>query len=170
MIYNFIQSIASMQKFEGHQTQKLRKYYGYTKTRVNKAREKFASHCSDALTLATALTTNQHIHRGKFMVVDDSYRPVRRRLHDTQFSKGHIRYPYSTGNFRGIRKGTICEYGQIVGGTKTYAKINDWEHKRNVKSIKNIGWMSKRFSIMVERTKFPCHTSMAVPFGSSDNW
>jgi hypothetical protein len=166
MIYNFIQSLASMQKFEGWQTQKLRRLYGYTKTRVNKAREKFASHCSDSLTLATALTTNQHIHRGKFIVVDDSYRPVRRRLHDTQFSKGHIRYPYSQGNFARIRKGTVCELGIICGGTKKSAWIYDWNHHRVGKSLSRIGWLSKRFHIMVERAKFLHSTSRVVSFGS----
>lgn len=167
MIYDFLESRAKVYKFAGHQSQKLRKLYGYTKTRVNKASEKFASHCSDSLTLAIALTTNQHIHRGKFIVVDDSYRPVRRRLHDTQFSKGHIRYPYSTGNFAKIRKGTVCELGTICGGTKNNAWIYDWNHHRLGKSLNKIGWLSKRFSILEERAKFLHPTSRVVSFGSS---
>jgi len=165
-LYDFIQNHAIMQKFEGWQTQKLRKLYGYTKTRVKKASEKFSSHCSDSLAMATALTTNHHIHRGKFIVVDDTYRPVRRRLHDTQFSKGHIRYQYSTGNFRGIRKGTICELGIICGGTKKSAWIYDWNHYRIGKTLTKIGWLSKRFHIIGERAKFLHSTSRMVSFGS----
>jgi len=165
-IYGFLESRAKLYKFAGYQSQKLRKMYGYTKTRVNKASEKFSSHCSDSLTMAIALTTNQHIHRGKFIVADDSYRPVRRRLHDTQFSKGHIRYPYSQGNFKSIRKGSVCNFGLVVGGSKAYAKIDNWLHKRTTKSVKKIGWLSKRFFIIEERAKFPNHTSMVVPFGS----
>jgi hypothetical protein len=166
-IYGFLESHAKLFKFSGIQSQKLRKMYGYTKTKVNKASEKFSSHCCDSLTLAIALTTNQHIHRGKFIVVDDAYRPVRRRLHDTQFSKGHIRYPYSSGNFAGIRKGTICELGIICGGTKKSAYIYDWNHHRVGKSLNKIGWLSKRFSILEERAKFLHPTSGMVSFGSS---
>jgi Holliday junction resolvasome RuvABC endonuclease subunit len=167
MICEYIQNQAELFKFSGHQTQKLRKLYGYMKTRVNKASEKFVSHCSDSLTLAITLTTNKHIHRGKFIVADDSYRPVRRRLHDTQFSKGHIRYPYSQGNFAGIGKGTICELGTICGGTKKSAWINDWNHYRIGKLLNKIGWLSKRFPTIEERAKFLHPTSRVVSFDSS---
>lgn len=143
--YQFLESHAKLYKFSGIQSQKLRKLYGYTKTKVNKASEKFASHCSDSLTLAIALTTNQHIHRGKFVVVDDTYRPVRRKLHYTQPEKNNIRREYSNGNFRGIRKGTICAFGTICGGTKTYAFIHNWNRYRIGKSVKKIEWLSKRF-------------------------
>jgi hypothetical protein len=169
-ICQFLESHAKLFKFAGHQTQKLRKLYGYNKTRVNKSSEKFASHCSDSLALATSLTANQHIHRGKFIVVDDSYRPVRRRLHDSQFSKGHIRYPYSTGNFAGIRKGTFCELGTICGGTGKSAWIHDWNHHRIGKSLNKIGWLSKRFPLISERAKFLHPTSQMVSFGSSESW
>jgi hypothetical protein len=165
-IYEFLESHAILYKFAGYQTQKLRKAYGYVKTRANKASEKFVSHCSDSLAMAIYLTTNQHVHRGKFIVADDSYRPVRRRLHDTQFSNGHIRYPYSQGNFAGIRKGTVCELGTICGGTRKSAWIYDWNHYRIGKSLNKIGWLSKRFPIMEERAKFLHSTSRMVSFGS----
>jgi hypothetical protein len=165
MICRFLEKHAILHKFQGHQTQKLRKLYGYHKVR-DKAKEDFRSHCSDSLAMATSLTTNQHIHAGKLIIVDDSYRPVRRRLHDTQFSKGHIRYPYSQGNFKGIRKGTICELGTVCGGTKKYAWIYNWYHYRIGKSLNKIGWLSKRFFIS-ERAKFLYSTSRMVSFGSS---
>jgi hypothetical protein len=87
------------------------------------------------------------IDKIKLNELNDISIPVRRRLHDTQFSKGHIRYPYSHGNFKGIGKGTICEFGQIVGGTKDNVWIRNSENKRIGKSIKKIGWLSKRFKI-----------------------
>jgi hypothetical protein len=149
-IYNFLESKAVVRKFAGHQTSKLRKLYGYRKCHANKAAEKFSTHCCDSLTLATALTTKQHVHRGKFIVVDDTYRPVKRRLHDTQYSKGHIRYPYSQGNFAGIQKGTMCDFGIICGGTKNNAWIYDWNHHRVGKSLSKIGWLSNRFFVKDE--------------------
>jgi hypothetical protein len=167
MIKEFIQKYAIIRQFQGWQTQKLRKLYGYRKTYVDKSAEKFSTHCCDSLALATALTTKKHTDNGKFIVVDDSYRPVRRRLHDTQFSKGNVRYPYSQGNFAGIGKGTICELGTICGGTKKSAWINDWNHHRIGKSLNKIGWLSKRFPIIEERAKFLHSTSRVVSFGSS---
>jgi hypothetical protein len=167
-IYEFLSKHAILHKFQGHQTQKLRKLYGYHKVR-DKAKEDFRSHCSDSLAMATSLTMNRHIHAGKLIVVDDSYRPIRRRLHDTQFSKGHIRYPYSHGNFRRIRKGTICELGIMCGGTKKTAWIYNWYHYRIGKSLNKIGWLSKRFFIS-ERAKFLHSTSRMVSFGSSGSW
>jgi ribosomal protein S19 len=161
MIYEYIQNRAILRKFAGHQTQKLRKLYGYRKTYADKSAEKFSTHCCDSLTMAVALTTKP-TEIGKFIIVDDSYRPVRRRLHDTQFSKGHIRYFYSQGNFAGIRKGTVCELGTICGGTKKYAWIYDWNHYRLEKSLNKIGWLSKRFPIMEEGAKFLYPTSQIV--------
>jgi hypothetical protein len=78
MIYQFLQKYATLHKFQGHQTQKLRKMYGYHKVR-DKAKEDFRSHCSDSLAMATSLTTNRHIHAGKLIIVDDFYTEVARR-------------------------------------------------------------------------------------------
>jgi hypothetical protein len=165
MTYRFLEKHAVLHKFQGHQTQKLRKLYGYHKVR-DKAKEDFRSHCSDSLAMATSLTTNQHIHAGTLIIVDDSYRPVRRKLHYTQPAKRNIRRPYSKGNFKGIRKGTKCELGIIGGGTKKYAFIYNWYHYRIGKSLNKTGWLSKRFFIS-ERAKFLHPTSRVVSFGSS---
>ena len=72
--------------YEGWQTEEFRKNYGYRKTKVKSA-EKFTAHCSDSLALAVNTTIGQHIEPGPFLVVDDTYRCVRRRLHDTQPAK-----------------------------------------------------------------------------------
>jgi hypothetical protein len=147
MIKEFIQKYASIRMFQGWQTQKLRKLYGYRKTHADKSAEKFSTHCCDSLALATALTTKKPTKNGKFIIVDDSYRPIRRRLHDTQFSKGGIRYKYSNGNFKGIRKGTMSSHGLIGGGTGNGFRIYDWNGKRTFKVTDKINWVSKRFFI-----------------------
>jgi hypothetical protein len=148
-IYDWIRERACIQFFLGSDTELLRKKYHYSKS-SNKGSEIFNSHCSDALAIAIDLYAKEHIKPGFFIVVDDTYRPVRRQLHDTQFSKGGIRYPYSTGNFKGIRKGTMCNFGQICGGTKTYAFIRDKNNKRMEKSIKKISWMSHNFKTNIQ--------------------
>jgi len=72
-------------------------------------------------------------------------------LHDSQFAKGGIRAKFSTGNFKGIRKGTICEFGQIVGGTKEQVWYQDFEMrgKRKVyqkgKMLSKISWLSHKY-------------------------
>ena len=143
-IYNWIKEKACLQFFTGNDTEALRKKYGYKKS-SSKSSETFNSHCSDALAIATELYAKEHVELGHFIVVDDTYRPVRRQLHDTQFSKGGIRHSYSTGNFKGIRKGTMCNFGQICGGTKKYAFIRDWTNKRIGVSLDKISWLSHAF-------------------------
>ena len=86
------------------------------------------------------------------LIVDDTYRPFRRKLHYTQPAKGNVRKKYSTGNFRGVRKGTICELGQICGGKKNYFMIMPYvnrltKEKRIEKSIKKISWLSHNFKV-----------------------
>lgn len=59
----------------------------------------------------------------------------------------------SSGNFKGIRKGSICGFGQIVGGTKDYAYIRNNENKRISKSLKKINWLSHSFKIKSNSAK-----------------
>ena len=143
-LYGWIRKRSKLILVKGHETQEKRKKLGYRKTR-DKGAEKFTAHCTDALTLATDTT----IMPGDFVVVDDSYRPVRRRLHDTQFSKGGVRHLYSSGNFRSIRKGTMCEYGQICGGTKNNVFIRDVNNKRIGRVLSKIGWLSHTFKTSI---------------------
>lgn len=51
----------------------------------------------------------------------------------------------NTGNFKGIRKGTICEFGQIVGGTKSNFWIRNLENKRIGRA--HLSWLSHHFKI-----------------------
>lgn len=143
-LYNWLRKRSKLILVEGHETQEKRKKLGYRKTK-DKGAEKFTAHCTDALTLATDTT----VMAGLFIVVDDTYRSVRRRLHDTQFSTGGIRYPYSSGNFKSIGKGTICEFGQICGGTKNNVWIRDKNNKRIGRVTSKIGWLSHNFKTSI---------------------
>jgi hypothetical protein len=83
--------------------------------------------------------------------METATRAIRRRLHDSMYSKGGIRHKFSTGNFKGIRKGTMCEFGQIVGGTKQQAWYQDFEVRdgRKVyqkgKILNRISWLSHKY-------------------------
>jgi len=87
--------------------------------------------------------------------VDDNYRCVRRRLHDSQPAKGGVRAKFSSGNFKGIRKGTLCEFGQIVGGTKEQVWYQDFEMRdgrkiyQKGKMFNKIEWLSHHFKCEV---------------------
>jgi len=143
-LYSWLRERSCLVLVEGHDTQEKRKILRYRKTR-NKSGEKLTSHCTDALTLATDVVVIPEL----FIVVDDTYRPVRRRLHDTQPSKGSIRYPYSSGNFKGIRKGTMSKFGQICGGTKNNVWIRDNCNKRIGRALSKIGWLSHGFKTSI---------------------
>jgi len=144
MIYDFIKEKCDLGLFEGRETKKLREELGLKKG-SNKSAEHFDSHCVDSFSLAYQFSNAKPNFDIK--VVDDTYRPKKRRLHDSQFSKGGKRDKYSTGNFKGIRKGSICKFGQIVGGTKNYVYIRNSDNIRIVKSLNKISWFSKSFKI-----------------------
>jgi hypothetical protein len=114
----------------------------------NKSAEHFYSHCVDSFAIASEIINNPN-HRDNILIVDDTYRPTRRRLHDTQPSKGGIRERYSTGNFMGIRKGSVCEFGQIIGGTKNNLLIRNQENKRISKVSTKISWLSHNFKVAI---------------------
>ena len=124
--------------FGGYDTQEYRIKLGLTKS-SDKSAKKFSSHCVDSFVIANELsnaTPNTNL-----IYVDDNYRFVRRKLHDTQYAKGNIRARFSTGNFKGIRKGTMCEYGQIVGGTKKQVWYCDFKLQDNGRKIYQKGKM-----------------------------
>ena len=142
MIYDWVKERSDLTLFEGRETKELREKLGLKKG-SNKSAEHFNSHCVDGFTLAYQFSEAEP--NFNVLVVDDTYRPKRRRLHDSQFKKGGIREKYSTGNFKGIRKGTICEFGQIVGGTENTIYIRNLENKR-IGRVK-INWLSHHFKL-----------------------
>ena len=144
-ITDWIKQRAYLQLFTGMDTQACRERYGYTKS-SSKSAEVFNSHCSDALAISVDISALEHIQEGKLIIVDDTYRYVRRQLHDTQFAKGGIRKKYSAGNFRGIRKGTMCNFGQVCGGIKEkIIRTYNWDNKRLSKNYNTINWLSHHF-------------------------
>jgi hypothetical protein len=78
------------------------------------------------------------------IVADNRYRPVRRRLHDTQWSKGGLRAAYSRGTVDGMQKGRLIglpggRSGQLCGTTKRAYRFYDVRGKRQVGT--RICWM-----------------------------
>ncbi|MBU3913027.1 MAG: RRXRR domain-containing protein [Nanoarchaeota archaeon] len=143
--------------FEGFETEQIRNKLVLKKS-SNKASETFNSHCVDSFSIASELSNAEPNFNIK--VVDDTYRPTRRRLHDTQPKKGNIREKYSTGNFKGIRKGTICEFGQIVGGTKKTHFIRNSDNKRIGRT--NVNWMSHNFKLKTEAFFLPTINGLGI--------
>ena len=131
--------------FAGFETEQAREKLGLKKS-SNKSAENFNSHCVDSFSIASEIAESSEPNLN-LIIVDDTYRPKRRRLHDIQPKKGNIREKYSTGNFKRVRKGTICEFGQIVGGTKNSYFIRNSNNKRIGRT--NISWLSHHF-----KTKF----------------
>jgi len=159
-INRWIRQRAGLMMFTGNDTNDCRAKYGYKKS-SDKGAEVFNSHCSDALAIAIDLYAQKHIEQGKFIIADDTYRPVRRRLHDTQPRKGGIREKYSSGNFKGIRKGTMCNYGQICGGIKeTQIRTYDWDNKRLSKNLKKVSWLSHNFKTNEVKVAIPLHNKL----------
>jgi len=134
-------------EYEGFETEKLRKQYGYRKTSIKSA-DKFTAHCSDSLAIAVAVTTGKRIEPGPFLVVDDTYRCKRRKLHDTQPAKGNVRAFYAKGTVFGLRKGLIIglsngNSGQLCGEYNGKYRYYDSGRKRG--SSNKITWVSSNF-------------------------
>jgi hypothetical protein len=141
----------------GGEIKALRKQYGYPKT-VAKSADKFSAHCSDALALACAVGMNAPVAAGRFIVVDDTYRPVRRRLHDTQPAKGGVRAAYSTGTVFGLRKGLLIgtkngKTGRLSGKLPKGIRYYDAEGKRQ--STSALQWISTQFITRVKGEPSP---------------
>jgi hypothetical protein len=140
---------AKVFEYRGHETQELRQKYGYRKAQVKSA-DKFTAHCSDSLALAVDVFEGRPAVPGPFLAVDDTYRPKRRRLHDTQPAQGGIREPYSQGTVFSLRKGLLIglpngNRGQLCGEYKGGYRYYDAEGKRC--SAKKIKWISSHFRI-----------------------
>lgn len=133
-------------EYKGHETQELRQGFGYRKTK-DKSADRFESHCSDSLSLACATGSGIRLEPGPFFTVDDTYRPVRRRLHDTQPGPGGIREPYSKGTVAGLRKGLLIGTprgpGRLCGINKGSLRYHDQSGKRQ--SVKAATWISSSF-------------------------
>jgi len=159
MIKNFIVDKIGRRNFvsfKGIETKELRDKYGLKKT-SDKSKQEFYTHCVDSFVIAFSIIDKPVILNENITYVDDNYRYVRRRLHDTQFKKGGIRDKFSTGKFQGISKGCIIGdengwLGQLVGGTKNVCYYQNFELQDNGrkiyqkgKFINKINWISHHF-------------------------
>ena len=138
---------SQLYNFAGYDTKELREQYGYRKTK-DKAADRFESHCSDALALAVEVGPKQRVEPGRFVVVDDTYRPVRRKLHDTQAAKGGVRASYSRGTVFGLRKGLLVgaangKRGRLCGEYRGGYRYYDEHGKRQ--STRRLTWVSSQF-------------------------
>lgn len=151
-------------KYQGWETQEIRTNLGYRKTKVKNA-EKFTAHCSDSLSIAAHTTVGKYVEPGLFLVVDDSYRPQRRRLHDTQPAKGGIREKYSRGTVFGLRKGLLVgivkKVGQLCGEYKGGFRFYDSRSKRG--SAKKLSWISTNF---ITRQAIPLPAKASSPLAA----
>lgn len=150
-LYDYIRAkvgTRNLIQFNGYDTQEFREKCSLNKS-SDKSTKTFFAHCVDSFVIANELSNA--VPNKSLIYVDDNYRAIRRRLHDTQFAKGGIRAKFSTGSFKGIRKGTMCEFGQIVGGTKEQAWYQDFEVRngRKVyqkgKMLDKISWLSHKY-------------------------
>jgi len=140
---------AAVFNYRGFETQEIRESYGYCKTRVKNA-DKFTAHYSDSLALAVDVVVGEPIKPGPFLVVDDTYRCKRRRLHDTQPAKGGIRARYSRGTVFGLRKGLLVgttkgKSGQLCGEYKGSYRYYNEQRKRQ--SAAKLSWISSKFVV-----------------------
>lgn len=161
----FMDHGAKIIDFRGFETQELRKKYGYQKT-ASKSANTFNAHCSDALALACEAGLSLRIEPGQFLVVDDTYRPVRRRLHHLQPAPGGIRAFYTRGTVFGLRKGLLIgttrgKRGQLCGTARGHYVYYDMRKKRQ-EAVK-LAWISSHFitrgegrnSTVAQKRQFP---------------
>lgn len=136
-------------EFAGYQTRDLRLQYGYKKS-SSKSADRFDAHCTDALALACEAGPGKRIESGRFIVVDDTYRSVRRRLHDTQFASGGVRANYSCGTVFGIQKGVMIgaangKIGQLCG--EMNGKFRYYDKRKKRQATRRLMWISRSFNV-----------------------
>ena len=134
-------------EFAGYETKELRSKYGYKKIK-DKSADRFEAHCSDALAMACEVGPGERVEPGLLVIVDDTYRPVRRQLHDTQPAKGGVRANYSRGTVFGLRKGLLVgrpdgQTGRLCGEYQGGFRYYDTEGKRQ--STKTVSFISDQF-------------------------
>ena len=136
-------------EYQGFETAELRKKYGYKKTSIKSA-DKFSAHCSDSLTLAVDVVCSTRVEPGEFLIVDDTYRFFRRKIHDSNIKKGGVREKYSCGTVFGLRKGLMIgaqkgKTGQLCGENRGKFRYRDVDNKR--KTCNSISWVSAKFKV-----------------------
>lgn len=149
VLREFLRNKSEVFEYQGFQTKFLRESYGYKKV-GDRSKNCFESHCSDALALACNISLGKRIEPGKFLTVDDSYRPIRRQLFDCVPVTGGVhRKRYQTAF--DLRNGVlICskngKIGRLCGKNQGYYRYYDKNGKRQV--TKTLSWISRKFFIV----------------------
>jgi len=146
-IREFIKPNAKLHEFRGWDTKEFRMKYGYRKI-SDKSADRFEAHCSDALALACEVGPGERIAPGRMIVVDDTYRPARRQLHDAQPAQGGVRARYSRGTVFGLRKGLLVgrpdgNQGRLCGEYRGGYRYYDQRGRRQ--STKKLSWACGHF-------------------------
>lgn len=154
---------AEVFEYQGWETKALREKYEYRKT-SNKSEDCFEAHCSDALALACQVGLGDRVTPGQFLVVDDTYQSVRRKLHYTQPAAGGLRKNYSRGTVRGLRKGLLIgtprgKSGYLCGELRDAYRYYDATGKRQ--QTKQLAWVSSQF-IIRNGGEHRCHRSKSL--------
>jgi hypothetical protein len=149
----FAQTGAEVFMYRAYQTREIRKKYAYRKVRVKTA-DRFEAHCSDALALACEAGTEARVEPGPFLVVDDTYRPVRRQLHDSKPAPGGLRAVYSRGTVFGLRKGILIgtirgKVGRLCGENLGGYRYYDEAGKRQ--TARRLAWVRACFVVRAGR-------------------
>jgi len=149
-IYQFFED-QTVQVFDflGVETEALRKKYEYSKT-SSKSADKFTAHCSDALALACEVGPGVSVKPGKLLVVLDSYRPIKRHLHKTQFLPGGFRGKGSCGTMDGVQKGALIgvrcgNIGLFCG--KHYERYRYRDVLGKIQETTQLVWVSNNFLV-----------------------
>jgi len=147
----FAERGVTLHEFRGWETAAFREKYCYPKV-SDKSIDAFESHCSDALALACEVGMGLKVEPGVFLVVDDSYRAVRRQLQRASPDKGGIRKPYGGGIVFGLRKGILIgspdgDIGQLCGKYRNSYRYRNVYGK--LRQTKQPAWISSQ--LMVRR-------------------
>jgi hypothetical protein len=108
-IRDFVKTFSNLTEFKGYETKAIRERLGYKKI-SDKSKNCFESHCCDSLAIASEIIGNRIDPLIDIIVVDKTYLPVRRKIHDSCFSKGHIKKYYSKGTVKSVQKGKKVGY------------------------------------------------------------
>ena len=103
-----------------------------------------------SLALAVEAGCQVRVEPGPFLVVDDTYRCVRRRLHDSNIKKGGVRERYSCGTVQSLQKGVIIgtskgKIGQLCGEDRGRLRYRGIDNKRQ--SVSELTWINRIFKM-----------------------
>lgn len=149
-IRNFVKSFATLTEFKGYETSELRKNFGYKKC-SDKSSNKFESHNCDSLTIALATLCFQEKIEPleEVITIDKTYLPVRRKIHDSNYSKGGIKKDYSRGTVKSIKKGRKVGYkgNQYIlsGVSKGQYRITNIFDKSKRNSVAKLDYVSSQY-------------------------